>query len=200
MTRNVQFLKRLMLFVGVLLIAGCEWSNDDPSDHGPQAVVQQPATVSVAIADYSEIVERIDSHRGKVVVLDCWSTSCPPCIKEFPGLVALKKDYGDTVACLSLSFDYEGFGEPEDVLPPVKTFLEQVSAGDIENFLNRDEADALYKKMNITSVPVVIVWDRNGTLIQQFDDEYASEKLKRSFTYDDIRRVVEQSIESQSKE
>jgi len=189
-----------MLFVGVLLIAGCEWSNDDPSDHGPQAVVQQPATVSVAIADYSEIVERIDSHRGKVVVLDCWSTSCPPCIKEFPGLVELKQDYGDTVACLSLSFDYEGFGEPEDVLPPVKKFLEQVSAGDIENFLNRDEADALYKKMNITSVPVVIVWDRNGTLIQQFDDEYASEKLKRSFTYDDIRRVVEQSIESQSKE
>ncbi|MDA7993175.1 MAG: hypothetical protein MPJ25_09065, partial [Pirellulales bacterium] len=61
-------------------------------------------------------------------------------------------------------------------------------------------ADALYKKMNITSVPVVIVWDRNGTLIQQFDDEYASEKLKRSFSYDDIRRVVEQSIESQSKE
>ena len=86
------------------------------------------------------------------------------------------------------------------MLPPVKTFLEQVSAGEIENFLNRDEADALYKKMNITSVPVVIVWDRNGTLIQQFDDEYASEKLKRSFTYDDIRRVVEQSIESQSKE
>ena len=86
------------------------------------------------------------------------------------------------------------------MLPPVKTFLEQVSAGEIENFLNRDEADALYKKMNITSVPVVIVWDRNGTLIQQFDDEYASEKLKRSFTYDDIRGVVEQSIESQSKE
>ena len=91
MTRNVQFLKRLMLFVGVLLTAGCEWSNDDPSDHGPQAVVQQPATVSVAIAGYSEIVERIDSHRGKVVVLDCWSTSCPPCIKEFPGLVSSSK-------------------------------------------------------------------------------------------------------------
>ncbi|MFL2863392.1 MAG: TlpA family protein disulfide reductase [Pirellulales bacterium] len=145
-------------------------------------------------------MKRIESHRGQVVVLDCWSTSCPPCIKEFPGLVDLKKDYGDTVACLSLSFDYEGFGVPEDVLPPVKTFLEQVSAGDIENLLNRDEADALYKKMNITSVPVVMVWDRNGTLIQQFDDEYASEKLGKSFTYDDVRRVVDQALGSQSKE
>ena len=191
-----------MLFVGAISITGCGWYCDPQSDHVPQVTVQQPVAnpVSVAVADHSEIVKRIESHRGQVVVLDCWSTSCPPCIKEFPGLVDLKKDYGETVACLSLSFDYEGFGAPEDVLLPVKKFLEQVSAGDIENFLNRDEADALYKKMNITSVPVVMVWDRNGTLIQQFDDEYASEKLGRSFTYDDIRRVIDQALGSQSKE
>ena len=202
MTRNVQFPKRLMLFVGAISIAGCGWYCDPPSDHVPLAAVQQPVAnpVSVAVADHSELVKRIESHRGKVVVLDCWSTSCPPCVKEFPGLVDLKKDYGDTVACLSLSFDFEGFGVPEDVLPPVKKFLEQVLAGDIENLLNRDEADALYRKMNITSVPVVMVWDRNGTLIQQFDDEYASEKLGRSFTYDDVRRAVDQAISSQSKE
>ena len=202
MTRNVQFQKRLMLFVGAISIAGCGWSYDKSADHAPQAVVQQPVNVSVSVdvVDHAEIVKRIESHRGQVVVLDCWSTSCPPCIKEFPGLVDLKKDYGDTVACLSLSFDYEGFGVPEDVLPPVKTFLEQVSAGGIENLLNRDEADALYKKMNITSVPGVMVWDRNGTLIQQFDDEYVSEKIRKSFTYEDVRGVVDQALGLQSKE
>ena len=202
MTRNVQFQKRLMLFVGAILIAGCGWYGDPPDDHGPQAVAQQPVAnpVSIAVADHSEIVRRIASHRGRVVILDCWSTSCPPCVKEFPGLVDLKKDYGDTVSCLSLSFDFEGFGVPEDVLEPVRKFLEQVSAGDIENLLNSDEADALYKKMNITSVPAVMVWDRNGTLIQQFDDEYASEKLGRTFTYDDVRRAVDQALSSQSKE
>ena len=202
MTRNVHFQKRLILFVGAVSIPGCGWSYDKSADHFPQTVVQHPVNVpvSVDVVDHSEIVKRIESHRGQVIVLDCWSTSCPPCIKEFPGLVNLKKDYGDTVACLSLSFDYEGFGVPEDVLPPVKTFLEQVSAGDIENLLNRDEADALYKKMNITSVPVVIVWDRNGTLIQQFDDEYASEKLGRTFAYEDVRGVVDQALRLQSKE
>ena len=86
------------------------------------------------------------------------------------------------------------------MLPPVKTFLEQVSAGEIENFLNRDEADALYKKMNLTRVPVVMVWDRNGTLIQQFDDEYVSEKIRKSFTYEDVRGVVDQALGLQSKE
>ena len=202
MTRNVQFQKRLMLFVGAISIAGCGWSYDKSADHAPQAVVQQPVNVSVSVdvVDHAEIVKRIESHRGQVVVLDCWSTSCPPCIKEFPGLVDLKKDYGDTVACLSLSFDYEGLGVPEDVLPPVKTFLEKVSAGDIEYLLNRVEADALYKKKHITSVPVVMVWDRNGTLIQQFDDEYVSEKIRKSFTYEDVRGVVDQALGLQSKE
>jgi hypothetical protein len=45
-----------------------------------------------------------------------------------------------------------------------------------------------------------MVWGRNGTLIHQFDDEYASEKLGRSFTYDDVRQAVDQALSSQSKE
>ena len=112
----------------------------------------------------------------------------------------LQKEYGDSVVCLSLSFDYEGFGVPEDVLPPVRKFLEQVSAGSIENLLNRDGADSLYTKMNLTSVPVVMVWDRDGTLVQQFDDDYANKKLGRAFTYDDVRQVIEQVTQSTVKE
>ncbi len=202
MTRNVWFLKQLLLFAGSISVAGCGWFGNEPGDRvAPQTLQQQKSKpVSVVIADHSEIMKRIASHRGKIVVLDCWSTSCPPCVREFPGLVMLQKEYGDSVVCLSLSFDYEGFGVPEDVLPPVQKFLEQVSAGSIENLLNRDGADSLYTKMNLTSVPVVMVWDRDGTLVQQFDDDYANKKLGRAFTYDDVRQVVEQVTQSTVKE
>ena len=202
MTRNVWFLKQLLLFAGAISVAGCGWFGNEAADRvAPQTVQQQKSKpVSVVIADHSEIMKRIASHRGKIVVLDCWSTSCPPCVREFPGLVMLQKEYGDSVVCLSLSFDYEGFGVPEDVLPPVQKFLEQVSAGSIENLLNRDGADSLYTKMNLTSVPVVMVWDRDGTLVQQFDDDYANKKLGRAFTYDDVRQVVEQVTQSTVKE
>ena len=202
MTRNVWFLKQLLLFAGAISVAGCGWFGNEPGDRAaPQTVQQQKSKpVSVVITDHSEIMKRIASHRGKIVVLDCWSTSCPPCVREFPGLVMLQKEYGDSVVCLSLSFDYEGFGVPEDVLPPVQKFLEQVSAGSIENLLNRDGADSLYTKMNLTSVPVVMVWDRDGTLVQQFDDDYANKKLGRAFTYDDVRQVVEQVTQSTVKE
>ena len=202
MTRNVWFLKQLLLFAGAISVVGCGWYGDKPADRVASQPVQQQKSkpVSVVIVDHSEIMKRIASHRGKIVVLDCWSTSCPPCVREFPGLVTLQKEYGDSVVCLSLSFDYEGFGVPEDVLPPVQKFLEQVSAGSIENLLNRDGADSLYTKMNLTSVPVVMVWDRDGTLVQQFDDDYANKKLGRAFTYDDVRQVVEQVTQSTVKE
>jgi thiol-disulfide isomerase/thioredoxin len=202
MTRNVWFLKQLLLFAGAISVVGCGWYGDKPADRVASQPVQQQKSkpVSVVIVDHSEIMKRIASHRGKIVVLDCWSTSCPPCVREFPGLVTLQKEYGDSVVCLSLSFDYEGFGVPEDVLPPVQKFLEQVSAGSIENLLNRDGADSLYTKMNLTSVPVVMVWDRDGTMVQQFDDDYANKKLGRAFTYDDVRQVVEQVTQSTVKE
>lgn len=202
MTRNVWFLKQLLLFAGAISVVGCGWYGDKPADRVASQPVQQQKSkpVSVVIVDHSEIMKRIASHRGKIIVLDCWSTSCPPCVREFPGLVTLQKEYGDSVVCLSLSFDYEGFGVPEDVLPPVQKFLEQVSAGSIENLLNRDGADSLYTKMNLTSVPVVMVWDRDGTMVQQFDDDYANKKLGRAFTYDDVRQVINQVTQSKVKE
>lgn len=202
MTRNVWFLKQLLLFAGAISVVGCGWYGDQPADRVASQPVQQQKSkpVSVVIVDHSEIMKRIASHRGKIVVLDCWSTSCPPCVREFPGLVTLQKEYGDSVVCLSLSFDYEGFGVPEDVLPPVQKFLEKVSAGSIENLLNRDGADSLYTKMNLTSVPVVMVWDRDGTMVQQFDDDYANKKLGRAFTYDDVRQVINQVTQSKVKE
>ena len=202
MTRNVWFLKQLLLFAGAISVVGCGWYGDEPADRVASQPVQQQKSksVSVAIVDHLEIMKRIASHRGKIVVLDCWSTSCPPCVREFPGLVTLQKEYGDSVVCLSLSFDYEGFGVPEDALPPVQKFLEKVSAGSIENLLNRDGADSLYTKMNLTSVPVVMVWDRDGTMVQQFDDDYANKKLGRAFTYDDVRQVINQVTQSKVKE
>jgi len=163
----------------------------------PSATASPPAApVTVALVNHAELLERIAGHRGKVVVLDCWSTSCPPCVKEFPGLVGLARDYGDQVACLSLSFDYEGFGTPEEVLPPVQEFLNQVEAGAIENLLGREDSDTLYEKLELTSVPAVYVYGRDGTLLRRFDDDYAATELDRPFTYADVRQLVDETLGS----
>lgn len=192
------------LVVSLCLLVGCAAdSTSEPASEtsaaSPPAGASPPSTaVTVALVNHTELLERIAAHRGKLVVLDCWSTSCPPCVKEFPGLVSLARDYGDQVACLSLSFDYEGFGSPEDVMPPVQEFLTQAGAGGIENFLGREDSDTLYEKLDLTSVPAVYVFGRNGELLRRFDDDYASRELSRPFTYADVRHLVDETLASGS--
>ncbi len=147
-----------------------------------------PAPVSVRLVDHAGVMATVAAHRGKVVVLDCWSTSCPPCVREFPGLVTLARTYPD-VACLSLSFDYEGVGAPEDALPGVREFLERVGAGAVDNLLGREESDVLYRQLGLASVPAVWVWGPDGTLARRFDDDAAA-ALGRPFTYADVEAAV----------
>ena len=152
--------------------------------------VAAPA-VSIRLVDHAEVEAERARHAGKVVVLDCWSTSCPPCVKEFPGLVKLQERFGDRVACLSLSFDYEGIGSPDDVVPRVEGFLRDVGAGTIVNLVAREDADALYQKMDLVSVPAVFIWKPDGSLARKFDDDMASKEMGRPFTYEDITAAVE---------
>jgi thiol-disulfide isomerase/thioredoxin len=156
----------------------------------PAPAAPAPAAVELALVDHDGLMAAVAAHRGKVVVLDCWSTSCPPCIKEFPGLVALAAEHPDTVACLSLSFDYEGIGTPEEVLPPVRDFLTKVGAGRIGNMLTREDADVMYRKLDLDSVPAVYVWGPDGELVRRFDDDDATKRLGRAFTYADIAETV----------
>ena len=101
---------------------------------------------------------------------------------------------GDQIACLSLSLDYEGIDKPEDLLPPVRTFLEQVRAGRLVNMLASEESDSLYPKLGIDSVPAVFVYGRDGMLLQRFDEDDSTKRLGRSFTYDDVETVVKQAL------
>lgn len=149
-----------------------------------------PAGVTVRLVDHDELMAVVAGHRGTVVVLDCWSTACPPCVRDFPRLVALARKYPREVACLSLSFDYEGIGTPEDAEPRVREFLTSVDARPVVNMLGREESDVLYGKLGLASVPAVLVWSRDGTLVRRFDEDDAARTLGRPFTYADVEATV----------
>ncbi|MFM7107015.1 MAG: TlpA family protein disulfide reductase [Planctomycetaceae bacterium] len=149
---------------------------------------RSPGRVAVRLVDHAGLMATVAGHRGRVVILDCWSTSCPPCVREFPGLVALARRHPD-VACLSLSFDYEGVGAPEEALPRVREFLDGVGARGIDNMLCREEADVISRKLGLASVPAVWVWGPDGSLVRRFDDD-ACASLGRPFTYADVEAAV----------
>jgi thiol-disulfide isomerase/thioredoxin len=159
-----------------------------------EAATAPTPAIHVKLLDFDGIQQLIASHKGKVVVMDCWSTSCDPCVKEFPNLVALHKKHGaDKVACISLSFDYEGLGKPEDVVPVVEKFLKEQGAT-FDNIVCREDSDTLCKKLNLASVPAVYVYKATGELAKRFDNENAS-KPEDAFNYEHVAKLVDELLQ-----
>ena len=171
----------ILLAISLVGASGCGGAPTPPA---------APPPVRLASVDHAGLLREVNARRGQVVVLDCWSTSCPPCVKEFPGLVKLAAAHGDRVACLSLSFDYDGLGKPDDLVPPVRAFLEKVGAGQVVNMVSREEADSLYRKLDLVSVPAIMIWKPDGSLAVRYDDDMAAREFGRAFTYADVEQTV----------
>ena len=171
--------------IALSMVVGC--------DRPVTSATPKPENVSLKVLDYDQIQKLVESKRGKVVVMDAWSTSCPPCLKEFPKLIKLQNKYGpERLACISLSFDYEGIGKPEEVVGKVQDFLVQQRAT-FDNVLSSEESDALYRKFKLISVPAVFVYDREGKLVKRFDNEEAKSEAD-AFTYEQVGEVVEELL------
>ena len=168
--------------LGGVAAVGLAWARAADVSLGPMPV------------DHVSLMQEVTRHRGKVVVLDCWSTSCPPCVRAFPGLVRLAAAHPEDVVCLSLALDYEGIGAFEEAVPPVREFLQRVGADRVVNMIATEEADSMYQKLDLAGVPAVFVWRPDGSLAVRYDDDHATTALGRPFTYADVEATVNELL------
>ena len=165
---------------------------------GVCVVADEPADkpkVALQILDWKQTQELVGRHRGQVVVLDAWSTSCEPCVKEFPHLVKLHRKYGGkSVVCISMSCDYAGIKSkpPESYRARVLGFLEKQGAT-FDNVLSNVPSDDLFEQMDLPAIPAVYVYGRDGKLVKRFDNSDIKSE-DDAFTYEDVTRLVEELV------
>ena len=185
------------LLIGTLTAVGCESkpmppvtstvpvpaSAAEPSAAKPETKPESSGlAVSLDIKNWDETLELVAQHKGKVVVLDVWSTSCDPCMVEFPHLVELHKQHSEKLVCMSASCDYAGIKSkpPESYRERVLAFLTKQNAT-FTNVLLNVEADALFEKLELASIPAVYVFGTDGKVAKRFDNDNA--KPGEDFTY-----------------
>ncbi len=139
---------------------------------------KQPATVELKLVDWPGVEKVLASHRGKIVVLDAWSTSCEPCMQEFPNLVAFAKKHAGKVACVSLSLDYEGLGKPEDKREQVLKFLREQNAT-IDNLLGTEDSESMMRHLKVGSIPAIFIYDRTGKLAETLDTHVNYQEVEK---------------------
>ena len=146
-------------------VEGIQMPSDAPL--GDQAGAQ-PA---VQYASWEEI-RSAASTGGTVTVVDLWSLSCEPCLKEFPGLVRLQQQRGAKVRCISVAVDFDGrkTRPPEYYEPSVVEFLNEVGASAVTNYICRTPSDDVFDVNKLVSIPAVLIFDQNGDVVKVFVD------------------------------
>lgn len=141
--------------------------------------------ITAAVTDWAGVEQVIRQHRGKPVIVDLWSTSCEPCLRELPGLARLQQALGDKVVCVTVSLDYFGGGKgpSTELQREVLQVLRQHKLRSI-NLISSTPDETIYTRLDLGSVPAVLVYSPAGKVVHRFDNE---EDLygEGGFTYDD---------------
>lgn len=139
----------------------------------PSKEASSPPTNPIELPEinWKELQSLVAEQKGKVVVVDVWSTACEPCMKEFPHLVALQKRHPTDVVAISFDIDFAGIKNK-----PVSYYRERVlkflGSQDENQVLHRmcnTAADELFTELNLDSIPAVYVYGRGGALAKRFD-------------------------------
>jgi thiol-disulfide isomerase/thioredoxin len=168
-----------------------------PAESNEQRVTStSPAEAKVTTlpVDFAGFEEQLKKLEGKLVVVDVWSTGCPPCMKEYPNLVALSTRWPEQVACVSYNVDYIGQkSKPvESYLPKVGGFLEKVKSTGVINLVSSEADSDVFEKLEIASIPVVILYDKQGKLLKKFTEANSGED---GLTYEsDIIPAIEAAL------
>ncbi len=155
-----------------------------PATNASNAEAGSQDAIELKEVDHEKYLATLKDLRGSIVVVDMWATWCPPCVREFPNLIALSKKYPDKIRCVSLCLDHQGIDPIEDVRKEVMAFLQKHDAK-ITNLLSTEEADVLLEKLSAKSIPVVEVYNAEGELIKRFDQSSG-----KDFNYGDVEVLV----------
>jgi len=110
--------------------------------------------------------------RGKVVLLNFWTVSCPPCREEMPSLNTLEKELGgDDFAVVPVAFGYNHPGG-------ISRFLSQYGIDTLPVLLDPDRR--LSAEMGVIAPPVTVLLDRVGNEVARLigEADWASDEAK----------------------
>lgn len=169
------------LFAALLWTASCreESASDESAPPQSSAVTHGGIPADLKEGGRAEIIAELERQRGKVVLLDFWATWCPPCVEDFPRLVAWHEKYGPQgLAVVSVSVD------TLDNRQAVAEFLKRQGAtfpAFILDAPNYDDFVTAFDSDWSGAVPALFIYDRAGERRHLLEGEQPAEEIEGTF-------------------
>ena len=162
---------------------------DEPSASASQ---KKSAPSPLPAASWDDVQKRVAAHRGKVVLVDIWTTTCGTCREELPKLMTLVDSLpADRVVCIAVACDYDGIPEkpPEFYRPKVAAFLAEHKSQRTEHILLNIPFIDFLEQRELKSTPAVYLYGPDGKLVKRFDNDDAK-RVEDEFTHAQVKQAI----------
>jgi thiol-disulfide isomerase/thioredoxin len=138
------------------------------------------------VANFTDMKGRkvsIADLHGKILIINCWSITCPPCILEIPQLNQIAEELTkDGVVCLALTFDkaedISKFFKYENLKNNIK-----MPRPEFKFNIVSDQKLLLDKSLEVISYPTTFIVGRDGMIKEVFEGINLDETRKpKSYT------------------
>ena len=169
MSRARCWLTLVVAFVAFGLLSGCDKINNSRNVlNGPQVSAK---FFDAKFTDVQGKIVDLSTLRGKTVVVNFWSTWCPPCVEEMPMFSEVQRQWKDKdVVFVGIAADQAG---------NVKTFIEKtpvnypIIVGEQAGF---ELSRALGNRYD--AVPFTLIIDRQESIVNRHFGVYARKDLE----------------------
>jgi len=143
-------------------------------DLPPGTVTGQPALTveDFSLRDLDGRPVRLSDFRGKVVLINFWTTWCTACVSEMPELIALQKKHENDLAVIGVSLDFVPTDDGDtDTSSPEKVranIIRTAKAHGINYPVLLDEHFEVGGRFNGGELPTTVIVDANGHIRRRF--------------------------------
>lgn len=128
------------------------------------------------LADTLGNITSVEDLRGKIILIDLWSSWCRPCRKQIPGLKKIYNQYKEK------GFEIIGISMDSDKADWLKAVINDKQ--DWKNYceLTTWSQNTTARKFSITAIPSNFLLDKNGIILgQDLSEEQISYLLSKAF-------------------
>lgn len=140
-----------------------------PGEPEDAAAVGKPARLDFKLKDMNGVDVRLDSFKGKVILLNFWATWCGPCRTEIPELVTLVDEHK--------AKGFEVVGVSIDDSPEQLRAFAQEMKMNYPSLLMLDDLDTAFGPM--WALPTTFLIDRNGSICLKHMGPVTKEMVER---------------------